>query len=49
MNDDVEICAYDFFDFGFAFIEQKFMSYDEAMEHALKTKTLFQKNIAHDI
>jgi len=41
-----EICAYDFFDSDLAFIEQKFMSYDEAVEHALKTKTVFQKNIA---
>jgi len=48
MNDE-EICAYDFFDSDLAFIEQKFMSYDEAVDYAVETKTLFQKNIAHEI
>lgn len=46
--EDEEIYAYDFFDSDLSFVEQKFMSYDEAVEHALKTKALFQKNIAHD-
>jgi len=43
-----KIWLYDFFDSDMEFVERKFMSYDEAVEYAIKTKALFQKNIVHD-
>ena len=41
--------AFDFFDSNLNFVEQKFMTKDEAGKHAIKTKTIFKLNIAHEI
>lgn len=44
-----KVYVYDFFDSDLECIESKFMSYDEAVEYAIKTEMLFQKSIVHDI
>lgn len=49
MDEEKVIYAYDFFDSDMEFVEELFMTYDEAVEYAIKTKALFQKNIIHDI
>ena len=43
------VYAYDFFDSNLKFVDQKFMTKEEAEEHAIKTKTIFKLNIAHKI
>jgi len=42
------VYAYDFFDSELNFVEQKFMSKEEADEHAIETKTIYKLNRAHN-
>lgn len=42
------VYVFDFYNSDLEVVESKFMSEDEAMEYAIKTKTAYKRNIAHD-